>query len=480
MIKVMKRLFLTAGIVCVIGTVMFSQNTVSGKLTLQQCIGIGIANNADVLQGDLLAQRAEVNWKQSKADMLPGLNASASHGINTGRSIDPFTNTYLNQNSNYASYGLGSGVTIFNGFSMQSLVKQNKLSYEASKMTLQQRKDNLTLDIILAYLRVLNNEDLLADARNRADLSRRQVERLDVLNREGAVRPSDFSDLKGQYAGDQLSVVNNVNTLETSKITLCQLMNVPYNKDFSLERLDAPVFADTYTDTPDKIYEMALQQFAQVKAVDYSMQSAQQAVRVAKGRLFPTLSFSAGIGTNYSNTARSSTFINTTDVISDDYVIVNGNPTPVIRKQDNFTSQNIAFSDQFKNNRNSGFSLDLQIPIFNGFFQRSRIKLAKIDLKNSELTVKTTKTQLQQAIEQAYIDMTTASERYKILLDQVNAYTESFRAAENRFTAGVGNSIDYLIAKNNLDNATISLIYAKYDYVLRTKILDYYKGVKLW
>jgi outer membrane protein len=87
---------------------------------------------------------------------------------------------------------------------------------------------------------------------------------------------------------------------------------------------------------------------------------------------------------------------------------------------------------------------------------------------------------LQQAIEQAYIDMTTASERYKILLDQVNAYTESFRAAENRFTAGVGNSIDYLIAKNNLDNATISLIYAKYDYVLRTKILDYYKGVKLW
>jgi outer membrane protein len=121
---------------------------------------------------------------------------------------------------------------------MQSLVKQNKLSYEASKMTLQQRKDNLTLDIILAYLRVLNNEDLLADARNRADLSRRQVERLDVLNREGAVRPSDFSDLKGQYAGDQLSVVNNVNALETSKITLCQLMNVPYNKDFSLERLD--------------------------------------------------------------------------------------------------------------------------------------------------------------------------------------------------------------------------------------------------
>ena len=476
----MKRVFLTTGIVCVISTVMFSQNTVSGKLTLQQCIEIGIANSADVLQGDLLAQRAEVNWKQSKSDMLPNLNASASHGINTGRSIDPFTNTYLNQNSNYASYGLGSGITIFNGFSMQSLVKQNKLTYEASKMTLQQRKDNLTLNIILAYLTVLNNEDLLADARNRAELSKRQVERLEIVNREGNIRPSDLSDLKGQYAGEQLSVLSNVNALESSKISLCQSMNVPYNKDFSLERMDISVFADSYTDTPDKIYELALQQFAQVKAVDYSMQSAQQAVKVARGRLFPTLSFNAGIGTNFSNTARSSTFVNTTDVISDDYVIVNGNPSPVIRKQDNFTSQNIAFSDQFKNNRNSGFSLDLQIPIFNGFFQKNRIKLAKIDLKNSELTVKTTKTQLQQAIEQAYLDMTTASERYKILLEQVNAYTESFRAAEIRFVAGVGNSIDYLIAKDRLDNASINLISAKYDYVLRTKILDYYKGVKLW
>ena len=476
----MKRIFLTTGIVCVLSTVMFSQNTVSGKLSLQQCIETGIANNLEVLQGDLQAQTAEINWKQSKLNMLPDLNASASHGINTGRSIDPFTNTYLNQNSNYASYSIGSGVTIFNGFSMQSLAKQNRFSYEASKMTLQQRKDNLTLQIILAYLTVLNNEDLLSEANKRVELAKEQVDRLAILDKEGAIPPAQLSDLKGTYAGDQLGVVNAINALERAKISLCQSMNVPYDKNFSVERLDASVFAQKYTDTPDKIYEAALQQFAQVKAVEYSAQSAQQGIKFAKGRLFPTLRFNAGMGTNYSNTASSATFLNTTDVVSDDYVIVSGNPTPVIRKQDNFTSQKIAFSDQFKNNRNSGFSLDLTIPIFNSFFQRNQIKLAKINLKSAELRVTNTKTLLQQEIERAYSDMTAYSEQYRILLEQVAAYTESFRAAEVRFNAGLGTSVDYLIAKNNMDFANINLIQAKYDYVLRTKILDYYKGVKLW
>jgi outer membrane protein len=476
----MKRFFLTGGLLCVIAMSLFSQNTVSGKLTLQQCVEIGIANNLDVLQSDLQAQADEVNLKQAKLNLLPDLNASASHGINTGRSIDPFTNTYLNQNSNYASYGLNSNTTLFNGMALQNVIRQNKLTYEASKMTLQQRKDNLTLNIILAYLQVLNNEDILSQARNQAELSKNQVDRLDVLNKEGAIPPSQFSDIKGQYSGDRLNILNAQNSLETAKITLCQFMNVPYSKDFSVERLDASAFTDKYADTPDKIYETALQQFAQIKAADFTLQSSERSVKVARGRLFPTLSFNAGFGTNYSNTATTATLINTTDVVTTDYVLVNGSPSNVITKQNNFSSQKISYSDQLKNNRNSGFSLDMRIPIFNNLFQRNQIKLAKLTLKNNELVFKTAKTQLQQSIEQAYVNMTTASERYKILLEQVEAYTESFRAAEIRFNAGVGNSIDYLTAKNNLDRANINLINAQYDYVLRTKVLDYYKGMRLW
>ena len=450
------------------------------KLTLQQCIETGIANNLDVLQSDLQAQADEIRWKQAKLNRLPDLNASGGYAFNAGRSIDQFTNGYINENNQSSNFSLGSGVTVFNGFAMQNLVKQNRFTYEASKMTLQQRKDNLTLSIILAYLQVLNNEDQLVQARNQMELTKQQVDRLEISNKEGAIKPSDLSDIKGQYAGDQVSIINAQSAVETAKINLCDFMNVPYDKTMAVERLDVTAFTSMYADTPDKIYETALQQFAQIKSVNYSTQSAEKAVKVAKGGLFPVLDLNAGIRTNYSNTATNQIFLNSFDTTSADYVKLNGAKEYVWKTQKNYLDEKISYLDQLNNNRSSGISFDIRIPIFNSFQQRNRIKLAKIDLKNNVLIEKTAKTQLQRSVEQAYINMTAAFDRHKILLEQVDALTESFRAAEIRFNSGVGNSYDYLLVKNSLDRATINLINAKYDYVLRTKVLDFYKGMKLW
>jgi outer membrane protein len=476
----MKRFFLTTAILCVFGISVFSQNNTSGRLTLQQCIEMGIVNNLDVLQSDLQAQADEIRWKQARLNRLPDLNASGSYAFNAGRSIDQFTNSYINENNQSSFFSLGSGVTIFNGFSLQNLVKQNRFTYEASKMTLQQRKDNLTLSIILAYLQVLNNEDQLVQARNQMELTKNQVDRLETLNKEGAIRPSDVSDVKGQYAGDPVNIINAQTAVETAKINLYEFMNVPYDKNVALERLDVTSFTDKYADTPDKIYETAMQQFAQIKAVNYSTQSAEKAVKVARGGLFPILDLNAGIRTNYSNTATTPTFVNTTYDQSFDYVMVNNTQSPVFKQQNHYLDEKISYLDQLNNNRSSGISFDMRIPIFNSFQQRNRIKLAKIDLKNNVLIEKTAKTQLQRSVEQAYINMTAAFDKQKILLEQVDALTESFHAAEIRFNSGVGISIDYLLTKNSLDRATINLINAKYDYVLRTKILDFYKGMKLW
>src|SRR6187431_2556435 len=329
----MKRFFLTTAILCAFGGSIFSQNNTSGRLTLQQCIETGIANNLDVLQTDLQAQADEISWKQAKLNRLPTLNGSAGYAIRAGRSIDPFTNTYINENNKSSDFGLGSGVTVFNGFSMQNLVKQNKLNYEASKMTLQQRKDNLTLSIILAYLQVLNNEDQLVQARNQMELTRQQLDRLEILNKEGAIKPSDLTDIKGQYAGDQVNIINAQSAVETAKINLYEFMNVLYDKNVALERLDVTSFTTMYADTPDKIYETAMQQFAQIKAVNYSTQSAEKAVKVAKGGLFPVLDLNAGVRTNYSNTATSPIFLNTTDVQSSDYVLLGSTQSPVYKKQ---------------------------------------------------------------------------------------------------------------------------------------------------
>jgi len=451
-----------------------------GVLTLKQCIETALKNNFDVQQNGLRMQSADVNWKQAKLNLLPNLNASASQGISQGRSIDPFTNGYINEKYNFASYGVASGVTLFQGLAAQNLIKENSLSYEASKMDWQQSKDNATIGVILAYLMVLNNEDLVTQAENQASLSQKQVERLEILNQQGAISPSDLSDLKGQLANDQLAIINNKNAMETSKINLCQLMNIPYDKNMELEKISAESLATKYEQTSESIYQTALQQFAQVKAVDFRKQSSDKAVKVARGQLYPLLTFNANVNTNYSSAATQSVYQNTTEVTTSDYVLQNGLKNPVIHPQDNYASQKISYNTQLNNNLYNDFSLNLRIPIFNSLYQRNQVKLAKINVKNADLTAKTTKTQLQLSIEQAYSNMMAAADRYKTLLQEVSAYTESFHAAEIRFNNGVGTSIDYLAVRTRMDQANINLISTKYDYVLRTKILDYYQGKQLW
>lgn len=450
------------------------------KLTLQEAIQMGIANNIDVNQSNLQMQKADINWKQSKTSMLPNLNVNADHGINQGRSIDPYTNGYINQKVDYASYGASSSILLFNGSSLQNNIKANALGYQASKMELQQAKDNLTINIILAYLNVLSAEDILENSRNQQVVTGKQVDRLNILNQSGAIPPSQYYDLKGQYANDEIAVVDNQAALETAKLNLAQLLNIPYDKNMDVERLTDDAFNIGYVAEPDKIFDTALQQFAQIKAVHFRTESAQKNIRSIQGQLYPTLRLSGNINTNYSSAATQSLFLNSTEVPSSDYVVVNGSQVPVITKQNNYNTQKITYGNQLNNNLFTTVNLGLSIPIFNASQVRNKVKLAKIDLKNSELVEQNTKTVLQQSIERAYVNLMNTSDKYKILLDQVQSFSESFRAAEIRFNAGAITSVDYLIAKNNLDRTNTNLIISKYDFVLRAKILDYYQGKALW
>lgn len=416
-------------------------------ISLQQAIDTAIANNIPVKQSNLLMEEAGVSWRQSRLNRLPDLNGNFNHGINQGRSIDPFTNSPVTQQINFAGYGLSSGVLLFNGLNLNNQVKQNAYAYEASKMEWQQEKDALTMNVILAYLQVLNNDEILNSSTAQAALSQKQLERLRILDSQGAINPSLVSDLKGQLMSDQLAILNARNALETSKLTLTQLMNIPYSKTIRLEKINVNELLDVYDQDPNTIYQNSLQQFALIKSVDLRKQSARYALRATRGELFPSLFFNSNFGTNYSSVAE-------------------------------IAGSKIPYRDQLNNNVSSGFSLGLRIPIFNSLTTRNRIKIAGIRLRNSELVEENTKQVLRQQIEQAHLNMTNAFDRYKTLLEQVDAYTQSFRAAEIRFNSGVGTSVDYLIAKNNLDRATINLISAQYDFALRKKVLDYYQNIK--
>jgi outer membrane protein len=253
-------------------------------------------------------------------------------------------------------------------------------------------------------------------------------------------------------------------------------MNVPYEAGLDLENITADTLALEYGVDPKALYDVSVKELAIVKAAELRKMSAQKNVQVARGLYYPTVALAGSFNTNYSNAAVRDIITGTSEVPSDDYVNVGGSKVPVMTKRTTFSTEKIGYGDQFNNNYNTSVFLSVQVPIFNRFRAKNRVALAKIDFKNAEVQAQTIKTQLSQNIEQAYFNMTAGLDRYNTLKQQVKDFSESFRTAEVRFNAGAINQVDYLIAKNNVDRSNINLITAKYDYIFRTKILDYYQN----
>ncbi|AMR32656.1 transporter [Mucilaginibacter sp. PAMC 26640] len=416
------------------------------SLNLQQCIDIAIKNNLDVKKSELALQTAQVNSNQAKEFLLPAISGQVDHSISNGRGIDPSTNTYVNQSFKSGNYNLNSSLTLFSGLQNLNNIQQTSLAYQAGKMDFQQAKDQVTINVITAYLSVLNNTELLNQVKNQLTVSQRQVERLEVLEKEGANKlPSDLYDLKGTYGDNQLNVVNTIATLKSSKLSLLQILNIPYKENISLQPINAAELAQQTPYSADQVFDVALNQLAYVKAATLRRQSAEKGVKVAKGSLFPTLSLFGGLSTNISSSAQ-------------------------------VAGQSQGYYDQFKNNYGTQVGVSLSVPILNYFQNRNKVALAKINLQNNIYVEQTTKVQLRQNVEQAYLNMTSAYDRYSVLVEQAKAYTESFRTAEIRFNAGVLTSVDFVVAKNNLDRTKLGLINARYSVYIYNKILDYYQG----
>lgn len=428
---------------------LFAQDT-PPVLTLKQCVETALKNNMDVKLSDLDFQRGFINLRGAKGAMLPSLIGNVGHNLRQGRSIDYATNGYTTSSNTTADVSLNADVTLFNGFRLFNNLKARQYMYDAGKMELQQAKDLITLNVMLAYLDVLSYSDVLKQQEQLTEVTQKQVDRLAIMNDQGAIKPSDFYDLKGQLAANKLSIIDTRNQLNNARLRLAQLMNITYDESLTVERVGLEQFDMAYSTTPEAVYNTALEQLAQVKAIDLVQKSAERDVKAARGGLYPTVSLGAGYNTNYSRN-----FLDSAE-------------------------KRIPYFDQVKNNRSTNVGIGVYIPFMNGFQARNRLSLAKIALKEAEYRADNTRIQLRQNIERDYLNMTATLNRYQALIDQVSSYNENFRAAEVRFNNGASNSVDYLIAKNKLDNSNIDLIISRYDFLLRTRILDYYQGKLSW
>ncbi len=450
-------------------------------LSLKECVDIAIKNNLVVEQSDITKQSTGVNFSQAKDNLLPYIGASGTQGESFGRSLNTYTYQYVNQQINTGSYGISASLVLFSGLKLQNAIKQYALAYNASKLDLQQQKENITLSVLLAYLQVLSNQDLLAISKTQADVDEKQVERLDLQNKSGALLLlSNLSDLQGRYANDVANIAQVVNNLESAKINLFQLLNIPYKRDVQYEPLPIDLQLTDYLGSSDSIYQTALRTLPAIKSVDLKIRSFQKGIAAARGQYYPTLSLNAGVATSYSNQATTNVPGSYYNDTTSSYISYNGNNYNVISKQQNSSIQNISFGSQFDNNRYTQIYLQLSVPILNYLTARNNVKFAKINLKNAENNATYARTTLQQNVEQAYQNMRLANSQYKAYQDEVKAYAESFSTTEIRFNEGVIAADVYLIAKNNIDQANISLTISKYNYIFRTKILDYYQGNLKW
>ncbi len=444
-------------------------------LTIKQCVDLAIKNNLLVQQSEIQLETNGVAFRQSKENLLPQINGSISQGMNYGRSVNTFNNTYVDEQNSSGNYGLSGGLILFNGLQLQNAIRQNALFYNASKMDLQQQKDNITLSVLNAYLTVLSSQEALDIAIKQASVDSAQVVRLEIQNEQGAIPPATLSDLQGQYASDEVTVVNAVNALETSKVTLFSFLNVPYQKDAVYEMVNMNADISDLNSSSDSIFQSALQTIPTIKANDLRVQSFQKSIAVMRGKLWPTLVLYGNLNSNYTSIA-TNTIPNSLPTAGNTGEFVTIGPNTYDVQANGYPSEKTSFGDQVKNNRYQSFGLQLNIPILNYFSARNNVKIAKLNYQNAKVISTSSHYQLQQMVEQAWQNLRSAYGQYKGYVDQVKAYGESFRTAEIRFNAGVLTSVDYVIAKNNVDRANLNLSAARYNYIFRTKILEYYEG----
>lgn len=455
----------------------FSSSLAQEVLTLDQCIEIALENNLQLKQSELNVARSQYNKDRATADFLPSINGGASYGFNFGRTIDPFTNQFAtNRVESTNLYGSAS-LTLFAGLTKINTLKQSKYTWLASQKDVDGAANDLRIGIATSYLNVLFARELLGISENQLATTAQQVERTDKLVTAGQLPKASLYDLQSQMASEELNRVNAENDLVLAKVNLIQLLQMTGVKPEDIV-VSAPnieqIEPQGLVVSPEEVYDAAISLMPEIQAAEYRIESSKAALATAKGRHSPTLSVGAQIGTGYSGLNYDQQLVGT-----ESFVIghVQSTGDAVISQQPVFESAGAKpYSTQFRDNFNRSLSLNLNIPIFNGWQVRTGVKMAKIDLESARLSLEQNKNTLYQDIQRAHADAIASFKQFESSKKAVIALRENYQYAEARFEQKAINAVEFFDFKTRLTNAESNLVQAKFNYLFRTKILDFYQG----
>jgi outer membrane protein len=424
--------------------------------TLEDCINHALENNIRIKQSYLDVETGAINQLEGKLDFLPNFNGSASHSYGWGRSVDMATYNYVNQQTQQSYFSLNSDLTLFSGFQKLNTLKQRRLDYLVTKYNSDKIKNDVSLSVAGAYLQILFSRELVNNAEQQYAVTSQQIDRTAKLVAAGTLAKGSLLEVQAQGANEEVSLVQAKNQLNLSYLDLLQLLEIEAGTDF---QIDIPSLA--LTEQPEilpiqYIYNAALGAMPEIKSAEMSFESSGRALSVAKGSRSPSLALSLGLGTSYS-----------------DQIRVSNNPL------DPGFNEIKSFSDQLSDNQNTTLAFRLSIPIFNNWQINSYVGRSKVNFLNADYNLQLMKNTLRKNVETAYADALAAYSSYSAREKSLSSLEESFSYTEQKFNVGMVNAIDYNVAKSQLNKAESDLLSAKYDFIFKYKILDFYLGKTL-
>jgi outer membrane protein len=416
------------------------------KWTLQECITYAQENNISIRQGENNLMLNEQDIISAKGAFLPSISGSAGHSLTLGNA-EIFPGQFVDRTANSTNFGLSLSETIYNGSRIKNQYKQAQLTYDFNSVNLNQVKENMSLDVAVAYLNILMFKERLEIAKTQYEFSVKQLKQVKELVNAGVQPRANIFDSEATLSTDAQSVTSAENDYNLALLTLSQLLQLPFD-GFEVEilELDDPSLEIMY-DKIDDVLSYALENRGEVKMAEMMIESAELDTKIAKSGYYPSVTGGYSLGSNafYTN-------------------LQDGEDT---------------FFNQLNNQKSHFFNVGVNIPIFSGFRNDVNVAKSKIREENSKLTLQQTKLDLESNIQRAFTDARAALRSYEAAQKSFSSQQESFNNAQERYNIGAMNAFDLEQARVRFVNAQSSLLNAKYDFVFKTKVLDFYMGKQI-
>ncbi len=420
---------------------------------LEECISYAIQNNIQLKRSQLQEEIAQQSLTQSTFELGPNLIGSFNHQYINGVTFNQHTARFERLENQGGNLNISSSLTIFDGlygFNNRARLKYQFLSRKEDTEIL---KNNITLNVVIGFLQILMDSENLRLATEQLKLAKEVVTKAESQLSLGTIPQGDYLNLKAQLISQQAMVTNASNRLTNSTIDLAHLLEVENPSEFSIEVSPLVIPENPQKSDPKQFYTQVVDLRPEIKRANFNIKSAQKSVSMAYGLMSPRVSIGYTFGSGYDQSARS--------------------------PEDGIAYPEYTYWQQIKDYNQHFVQFRLTVPLFQKMSASTQISQSKIQLVDAKYAKEEAEKGLYKNIVTAHAEALGAWNNFLAYDESVKSYKELYEQTSNRFKLGMINAQDLGIAQNNLIKAEGDLLYAKYAYVLRMKILDFYRGVPI-